>query len=198
MSTYNELAAVNRILAAQGLPPVATLEGDTSKNTQIALNVLRQTSLDVQSEGWNFNTEYDYVLSQDAASGEVPVPSNVIRWFSDLEPQLVQRGDRLYDRLKQTYKLDGAQEGTAQLLLEWDDLPIEAKTYIAARAARIVYENYVGSDEARQNLYLIERDAQTVLDQREADTGHHSMLNDPYLPFLKGSQYIPGSPRYPR
>ena len=36
-----------------------------------------------------------------------------------------------------------------------------------------------------------------VLDQREADTAHVSMLNDPYLPWLRGSTYVPGSPRYP-
>jgi hypothetical protein len=36
-----------------------------------------------------------------------------------------------------------------------------------------------------------------VLDQREADTGHISMLNDPYIPHLRGSSYVPGTPRYP-
>jgi len=195
---YDELAAVNRILSAQGLPPVATLEGSTSKNTQIALNVLRQVSADVQSEGWAFNTEYDFVLALDAATGEITVPDNVTRWFSDDEPWLIQRGGRLYDRAAQKYTFDTAKTGTAQLRLEWDELPIEAKTYIAARAARMVYDQYVGSDENRQNLFLVERDAQTVLDQREADTGHNSMLDDPYLPWLRGSQYVPGSPRWTR
>ena len=56
MSTFNELAAVNRILAGQGLPPVNTTDGATSKNTQIALSILRQISTDVQAEGWSFNT----------------------------------------------------------------------------------------------------------------------------------------------
>lgn len=197
MSTFNELAAVNRILAGQGLPPVNTIDGATSKNTQIALSILRQISTDVQAEGWSFNTEYDFTLAQDAATGEVRVPENVTRWFSDDEPWLIQRGTRLYDRRDKTYVHDGAKEGTAQIQLAWDDLPIEAKTYIAARAARVVYEQYVGADEGRQNLYVEEKNAQMVLDQREADTGHISMLNDMYLPFLKGSNYVPGTPRYP-
>lgn len=194
---YDELAAVNRILSAQGLPPVATLEGATSKNTQIALNVLRQVNADVQSEGWAFNTEYDYTLALSAA-GFIEVPDNVTRWYCDSEPWLIQRGNRLYNRADQTYVFDTAKTGTAQLRLPWDELPIEAKTYIAARAARMVYDQYVGSDENRQNLFLVERDAQTVLDQQEADTGHNSMLDDARLPWLRGSQYVPGSPRWTR
>jgi hypothetical protein len=197
MSTFNELAAVNRILAAQGLPPVNSVEGATSKNTQIALSILRQISVDVQAEGWSFNTEYDYTVAQDAASGEVVLPSNITRWFSDEEPWLIQRGSRLYNRRDKTYQHDGAKTGTAQLQLEWDELPYEAKAFISARAARVVYEQYVGADETRQNLYVEERNAQMVLDQREADTGHISMLNDKYLPHLRGSQYVPGTPRYP-
>jgi hypothetical protein len=197
MSTFNELAAVNRILAAQGLPPVNTIDGDTSKNTQIALSMLRQISMDVQSEGWSFNTEYDYTLPQDAATGEIPVPESITRWFSDEEPWIIQRGTRLYDRQDKTYSFTGAKSGTAQLHLVWDDLPVEAKTFIAARAARVTYEQYVGADETRQNLYVEERNAQMVLDQREADTGHISMLNDPYIPYLRGSSYVPGTPRYP-
>jgi hypothetical protein len=197
MSTFDELSAVNRILAAQGLPPVNTLDGATSKNTQIALTILRQISVDVQAEGWSFNTEYDYTLPQDAATGEVPIPETITRWFSDEEPWLIQRGTRLYDRRDKTYLFTGAKSGTAQLQLEWDELPIEAKTFIAARAARVVYEQYVGADETRQNLYVEEKNAQMVLDQREADTGHISMLNDPYLPYLRGSAYVPGTPRYP-
>jgi hypothetical protein len=61
----------------------------------------------------------------------------------------------------------------------------------------VVYEQYVGADEGRQNLYVEEKNAQMILDQREADTGHISMLNDMYLPHLKGSNYVPGTPRYP-
>lgn len=197
MSTFNELAAVNRILAAQGLPPVNTIDGDTSKNTQIALSMLRQVSMDVQSEGWSFNTEYDYTLPQDATTGEIPVPESITRWYSDDEPWIIQRGTRLYDRQDKTYAFTGAKNGTAQLNLVWADLPVEAKVFIAARAARITYEQYVGADETRQNLYVEERNAQMVLDQREADTGHISMLNDPHIPYLRGSSYVPGTPRYP-
>jgi len=195
--TFDELHAVNRILAAQGLPPVNTIEGDTSKNTQIALSMLRQTSVDVQSEGWGFNTEYEYTLSMDAATGEINIPSTITRWYSDEEPWLIQRGTKLYNRKDKTYVFDEAKKGTVQLQLEWDELPIEAKTFITARAARVTYEQYVGADETRQNLYVEEKNAQMVLDQREADTAHVSMLNDPYLPWLRGSTYVPGSPRYP-
>ena len=195
--TFDQLAAVNRILAAQGLPPVNTIDGDTSKNTQIALSMLRQASTDIQSEGWAFNTEYEYPLSVDAATGFINIPENITRWFSDAEPWLIQRGSRLYNRQDKTYIFTTAVDGTAQFELEWNELPLEAKTCIAARAARVTYEQYVGADETRQNLYLEEKNATMVLDQREADTGHASMLNDATLPYLKGSSYVPGSPRYP-
>ncbi len=197
MSTYTELAAVNRILSAQGLPPVNAIDGATSKNTQIALSVLRQTSMDVQAEGWAFNTETDVTFPQDPQTGEIPIPEEVTRFHSDMEPWLIQRGTRLYNRRDKTYTFSGAVSGTVQLQLPWDDLPHEVKTLVAARAARITYESYVGADETRQNLYVEERNAAMVLDQREADTANISMLNDPYLPYLKGSDYVPGAPRYP-
>ena len=125
------------------------------------------------------------------------MPENITRWYSDEEPWIIQRGTRLYNRQDKTYAFTGAKNGTAQLNLVWSDLPVEAKVFIAARAARITYEQYVGSDETRQNLYVEERNAQMVLDQREADTGHISMLNDPHIPYLRGSSYVPGTPRYP-
>lgn len=198
MSTLNELAAVNQILAAQGLAPVSTIEGSTSKNTQIALNMLRETSRQVQSRGWDFTTVQEYTLALDPESGEITYPDTMTRFTVHTHPWIEQRGGRLFDRKKQSYTFTSAISGTAQFLHAWDDLPFEAQNYIAQKAARKTYEQYVGADETRQSLYLEEKEARLALDQREAETGMHSALNDPYLPHLRGSSYVPGGPKYPR
>ena len=51
-----ELDAVNQILSAVGQAPVTTLD---LQNPEVytTLQTLRNVSREVQSEGWNFNTE---------------------------------------------------------------------------------------------------------------------------------------------
>ena len=198
MSSYTELDAVNQILAAQGFPPVATVEGDTSKNTQIALNALRETSRQVQLEAWTWNTFWDYALQVESDTGEIAVPDAVIRFLIFEEPWVVPRGPRMYDKSRQSFIFTQAVKGKAVLNLAWEEIPLEAQNYIALRSARKTYESFVGADETRQNLYVEEREARRALEELEAAEGQHSMLDDPFLPYFRGSEYVPGSPRLPR
>ena len=51
-----ELQAVNIMLSVIGEAPINTLAGSTTTDVSIAINLLNETSLSVQSMGWNFNT----------------------------------------------------------------------------------------------------------------------------------------------
>ena len=51
-----ELSAVNSILGAIGQAPLTTLNFDNPEVSFI-YNILRDANVDVQAEGWHFNTE---------------------------------------------------------------------------------------------------------------------------------------------
>ena len=66
----SDLSAVNSILGAIGQAPVTKLEYD---NPEISLvyNLLQECTVDVQTEGWQFNTEYARYFPLNS-SNEIP------------------------------------------------------------------------------------------------------------------------------
>lgn len=190
-----QLDAVNEILGACGQKPVNSLEGATSQWARIALNQLEIADRQIQSEGWHFNTDPDVTLSVETVSGEIPVASNVIRFEVHDEPWITVRGAKLYDRLNQTFRLETARAGLMLSLLEWDDLPEDARRYIVSKAARKTYEQFVGAAENRQNLFQEELTARAALIDMDTEAAGYNMMDDPHLPLLRGSMYVPGSPR---
>src|SRR4051794_6796980 len=99
-----ELDALNMMLTAADEAPVQTATQSGHLPLSIAKAVLNDTSRMVQSKGWAFNTEDGFPLSRDT-SGQIPLAPNVLSLDVDdvygLSP--IQRGVRLYDRVKHTY-----------------------------------------------------------------------------------------------
>ena len=103
MALTTKLDAVNIMIAVIGESPVNTLGGASVPVTVVqAESVLDETSKAIQSEGWHFNTEYDYPLVPDSGTSKITLPVNTLK--VDLDPDLntdtdpVQRGLTLYDR----------------------------------------------------------------------------------------------------
>jgi hypothetical protein len=64
MALTTKLEAVNIMISVIGESPVNTLSGTSVPVTVTqAVHALDETSKAIQSEGWHFNTEYDYPLS---------------------------------------------------------------------------------------------------------------------------------------
>lgn len=190
-----EIEAVNAVLAACGSSPVNSLDGTTNRMARLAQNELTRTAQIVQKETWHWNRHPDFTLSADVATGEVRVPSNTISFKAHHQPWLILRGGRLYDRQKQTYRLERAVSGVLIEELPWEELPGTAQDYIVARAARRVFEQFVGSADNRQNLFLEENRTRAALNNEEMAAAEYNILDDPTIPYLYGSQYITGSPR---
>jgi len=86
------------MISVIGESPVNTLSGTSVPVTVTqAVHALEETSKAIQSEGWHFNTEYDYPLVPDANTSKITLPSNTLK--VDLDPELntdtdaVQRGN---------------------------------------------------------------------------------------------------------
>lgn len=158
-----ELDAVNLCLAGIGREPVATV--DTSDlDAAMALSTVQRASLDIQmnrGRGWWFNQEIGWNFTPDSR-GNLTVPNNTLTmlearcgWY-DQGNRLTLRGFKIYDTERHTFDLreivgkDGAVELGLIVLLEYNELPPNARSAIAWRARRIFSDDTVGDPNQRQ------------------------------------------------
>ena len=145
-----ELPAVNQILASVGQAPVTTLD-QTNPDVAIAYDTLLQVSREVQSEGWTFNQEFEYVITVDS-NKEYLIPNNVLQ--IDFSPSyvgnkdVVRRSGKLYDRYNHTFEIGDSVGDTFKTdvlwFFDWVDLPRPVQDYITCKSATIVAQRIVG------------------------------------------------------
>ena len=162
-----ELEAVNIILSGIGEAPISSFM-EVTADVSVARNILAEVSREIQTEGWQWNTEDEYPLTPDAAKGEIKLPRSVIR-VHFREPdnrELTLRGSRVYDRVNRSFTFPPGIRilVTLTLLLPFEDLPEAARRYITLKAARVFQERTVGSgtlydfqqaDEARARALML-------------------------------------------
>lgn len=177
-----KLKAVNILLAGMGENAIESLDAAQSGLAQKAIDALDETSRSLQVRGWFWNSEEDYPLNPDINS-EVPLPVNTIRvarvWHSGGD-QLVQRGQRLYNRTDHTYTFPQGETVKVDivLFLDWDDLPEFAKhaiIYVAQKRLQMRELTSTAIDAA------IESDLQNAiaqLEQAEDAQGPANSLTD--------------------
>lgn len=178
-SPTTELEAVNIMLSIIGESPVNSLEDELIDDAVIARDILAEISREVQSEGWHFNTEIDFPLAPNM-SGEIRLPTNCIQFNIDHcrypNIDVVQRGDRLYDRISRGYTFETTLYGRMVILLSFEEMPEAARRYCVIKAGRVFQDRVVSSevlngftarDEARARSILVgtasENDALNIL-----------------------------------
>jgi hypothetical protein len=152
MTPQTELDAVNVMLMSIGQAPVSTVTDTGIKDVEIARQILHNTSREVQTKGWTFNTDYAYSISP-TVDDRILVPSNCLsidpvnsgedfvqRWDSDEEAMC------MYDLHEQTFDRDTALEVDIVWFYEYEHLPQSARNYIGIKAARIFQAGAVASD----------------------------------------------------
>lgn len=164
------------MIAVIGEAPVNTLGGTAVPITVVqAENVLDETNRAVQSEGWHFNTEYEYELTPDAATSKITLPGNTLK--VDLDPEkytnvdAVQRGLKLYDRKNHTDVWSGPIKATITFQLDFTETPEQIRHYVTIKAARIFSNRFLGSreiegftvrDEIEAKARAIDHDSETT------------------------------------
>jgi hypothetical protein len=190
-TTY--LEAVNLVLRMMGEAPVDSLDGQFGLAQQAADSILT-VSRKLQSEAWSFNTDYQRTLLRDVISNQINLPANALRVevnpydYSSLD--IVQRGDKLYDRKGGTYAF--TQDITADVTygLDWEELPEHARRYIAVTAGRELQQSIIGSRDLDQVNYGMEVEAKSAFYEIETTTSSHNMLQGnpnitgPYLSYI--------------
>lgn len=176
-----ELDAINEMLTTIGETPVSTVDDNGVVDAAIARQILTSISRTVQSRGWHFNTEIDYMLHPATPSKEIILPLNVLRVDTvkeDHDIDVVQRGKRLYNRRKHTYEFDRSLKTDLVTMLAFDELPEPARFYITLRAARVFQSRVVGSTTLDGFSERDEMYAKMVLEEFNGDTKDANILHD--------------------
>jgi hypothetical protein len=145
-----KLDAVNQMLSSIGEAPAVSLDTDNSE-IAVAESTLDEVSRAIQSEGWNFNTEYEYPFTPNE-NGEIVIPANVLqiadnKFKSLARYQTVIRSGKLYDKLSHSSVFTGTVYCDVVWCFEFPDLPQAFKDYIATRASRVFAGKVVASAE---------------------------------------------------
>ena len=178
-----ELPAVNEILASVGQAPVTTLD-QTNPDVAIAYDTLINTSREVQSEGWLFNTEEYYPMTPDA-NGEIVIANNILQIDlhdeKDNSYETVRRSGKLYEKINHTYDwttLTGWDTVRCDIvwLFDWVDLPRPIQDYIVAKAATIVSTRIVGDPQQFRILQAKELDNRAKAMEYECNQGDYTFF----------------------
>jgi hypothetical protein len=183
LSMTSELDAVNIMLGTIGESPINSLDAATGVVDAVtARSILAEVSVQVQEEGWHFNTDFEFVLTP-ASDGFIYVPGNAIE--VDTSPysrdyDVAIRGNRLYDRNGKTYTFTETLKADLTTLLEFNELPQAARHYITIRAARVFQERVVGSQILTGFTAQDEARALRAMRRYEARTGDYNILTSNY------------------
>lgn len=183
LTPTTKLGAVNICLANVGESPVSTLDSGLMVDAQIASDTVDEISREVQTTGWNFNTEKMSVLPD--ASGNLAVPASTLKADTvdqDQDRNLVLRNARMYDKDNNTYQFATGQSVRLELVtfLDFEELPETARRLIAVRAARVYQERQLGVDSISQENRSDESKAWTAMVQEEADSGDYNLFKSGY------------------
>jgi hypothetical protein len=187
------LEAVNRVLQMMGEAPVNSLDGQYGLGQQ-AQDALNSTSRQVQADSWSFNTDRQRLLQRNQ-DNEIQVGVNVVRVVVDAlqypAADVVQRGNRLYDRKAGSYQFGIDLHADVTYALEWDELPEYARQYITVRAGRILQESILGSADLTRINQQQEAEVRAMFLDEETAVNDHSMIGGnpnntvgfvPYMP----------------
>lgn len=181
LAPLTELESINIMLSTIGESPISSLSADQSTvDVGIAQSVLREVSVQVQEEGWQFNTEINWVMSPVQGTGEIQIPLNCIQIDTvgpDVMVDVAMRGQRLYDRLNHTFAFTKSLTVDMIILLEFTEMPQAARHYITVRAARVFQQRVVGSDTLGNFTEKDELRARAALKKLDSNNADYNILS---------------------
>jgi len=176
-----KLSAVNSILGAIGQSPISSL---TFENPEVAFifNLLRDSNVDVQSEGWHFNTEYHVEFTP--VNNEITIADNILKLdvsddWSSREYDVINKNGKLYDKLDHTDVWTEKIDLDVIYLYEFEKIPLVFRRYITYRASRMAATQLVANPELVKLLSQQEALARAACMEYECNQGNHSMFGFP-------------------
>ena len=187
IDTETELSAVNSILGAIGQSPLTSLNFENPE-VGFVYNLLRDANIDVQNEGWHFNTEKHVDYIPDATTNKIAIGDDVLKLdvtngWTHRQYDVVKRNGYLYDKYDHTDLWDDLPDDGISLdvvkLYNYEDIPSVFKRYIIYRASRMAATQLVGNPQLTQLLAQQENLARAACMEYECNQGNPSMFGFP-------------------
>lgn len=182
----SKLEAVNSIIRNLGTTAVTSINV-VNPDVQTALAVLDDETRAVQSTGWWFNKMENLGLAIDN-QGFVYIPQNVLMIDAKRSVlDVVQRGDRLFNREGNTFIFTEAVTGlTTVLNLEWDDLPFNAREVIRYTAMFQVQSDLEGNAQKMSKIEDRLAGAYLALKKEHMKSRNLNILNNKHVRSILG------------
>lgn len=182
-----ELSAVNSILGSIGQAPITDLQFENPE-VSFVYRILQDTTIDVLSEGWSFNTFYDVEFQPDTDQ-IIWVPDNILKIDAsdnsyDRTTDLIVFDGKLYDKYNHTNTFEDAIKVTYIQALDWPNIPTVFKRYIIARSSVRAATQLVTNKELVALLASQESYLRASCVEYECNTGDYSFMGTP-----NGSMY---------
>ena len=187
IDTETELSAVNSILGAIGQSPLTSLNFENPE-VGFVYNLLRDANIDIQNEGWHFNTEKHVDYVPDSTTNKIAIGDDVLKLdvtngWTHRQYDVVKRNGYLYDKYDHTDLWDDLPDDGISLdvvkLYNYEDIPSVFKRYIIYRASRMAATQLVGNPELTQLLAQQENLARAACMEYECNQGNPSMFGFP-------------------
>tara|TARA_R100000781_G_scaffold6306_2_gene6586 strand:+ start:125 stop:748 length:624 start_codon:yes stop_codon:yes gene_type:complete len=184
--TETELSAVNAILGAIGQSPVTSLVFDNPEISFI-YNLLRDSNVDVQNEGWHFNTERHVKYTPDSTTNKIAVGNDILKMdvtdgWTKRNYDVVRRNGYLYDKYDHTDDWSELSDGIDLdiiRLLSFEDLPSVFQRYIIYKSAGRAATQLVANPQLVQLIAQQEIQARAACLEYECNQGNHTMFGLP-------------------
>ena len=192
LTKTTRLQAINTMLSSIGESPINSLNTQRA-DALIATSVLDEVTREVLSYGWHFNTSVNIEMTPETGTGFIYVADSIVR--VDVDPTSGQdvsvRGNRLYNNKNNSFVFDTSLKTVQVYFLEYEELPEEARRYIAIRAARIFQDRVVGSVKLHSFTQSDEIQALAKLQEYEMDTADYSIFDsyDVARTFIRRGSY---------
>jgi len=178
--------AINACLRGIGEAPVAS-EDTNNLDAAVAIDTIKQVSLDIQSKGWWFNREGEWKLSPNV-NEEISAPNDIIdivAWSGSRNSDLTLRQGKVYDKVSHSFKLshllnsEGQIEFTFITDIPFEDLPPVAQFAVLYRARRLFAQDVEGDAQKWQFTKSDETTAQMALEAAELRNKKFNAFNNP-------------------
>jgi hypothetical protein len=178
-----ELQAVNTMLSMLGESPVSSITGTVGTDIAVAKQILDETSLSIQAQGWYFNREYEITATRDT-DDKVPLESNCVAVEASEPYQYMYhytiRNGYLYDLENHTDVFTADPLIDKVLIQQFEHLPEYARRYITAKAARRFVARYLGSAEVVKIAAMDEQEAHVGFEQADSRAMDANVLKQDY------------------
>jgi len=178
-----QLECINTMLSTIGEAPVNSLSGVLPLDASTAVNILNEVNREVQSAGWKFNTSWKVSLNRDV-NNKLVVGADVLHIeFNHLRESKssydpVLRGNYLYNLAGETFTWTKDFEYvTVFYLLDFENIPEQARRYITIRSARVFHDRTLGANTIHKFSSEDEARSLAVMRQAEAHTSDHSIFD---------------------